>query len=324
MLVLRQRTLSPGMVRRIRHLRGVTRVEQFSLGPGQHRGPRGQRRRGRPRDVPQLHDPAGWRTFQPEWNRVAGGEMALRHAVPQAGLEEGLRAARCPLRRTRGARRCLLAAGAAGRRGRQRELGQDPRDGAGQRPADLDRARTRRPTSASRSSAWSATPPPSSDSTSRPVSASTRRPCRTSSSSAASADAVGSYSYTVLGGGRIAPQQALGDQPHLDRDHADHRVDDLQHPDVPPAARGARRDRRRRARRRRSTRASTAAATSRASSPARRRCRTTPSDWPSTSTSRRTNAEPSARSAARWWRSSRSGASPGAAPGTTPTRCTSS
>ena len=29
-LVLRQQTLSPGMVRRIRHLRGVTRVEQFS------------------------------------------------------------------------------------------------------------------------------------------------------------------------------------------------------------------------------------------------------------------------------------------------------
>jgi hypothetical protein len=76
-LVLRQQTLSPSMVRRIRHLPGVTQVEQFSwaqVSIEDHAV-----------NVAAV-DPATYRNFnpdavaqfQPEWNRVSGGEMALR------------------------------------------------------------------------------------------------------------------------------------------------------------------------------------------------------------------------------------------------------
>jgi hypothetical protein len=76
-LVLRQQTLSPAMVREIRHLPGVTEVEQFSwaqVSVEDHAI-----------NVAAV-DPATYRnfnvdrvaTFQAEWDRVAGGEMALR------------------------------------------------------------------------------------------------------------------------------------------------------------------------------------------------------------------------------------------------------
>ena len=87
-LVLRQQTLSPGMVRRIRHLRGVTRVEQFSWAQASIED--------HAVNVAAV-DPATYRnftigrvaTFQPEWNRVAGGEMALRQGFRKQVSKKG-------------------------------------------------------------------------------------------------------------------------------------------------------------------------------------------------------------------------------------------
>jgi hypothetical protein len=77
MLIFRQHPLSDGMIRRIRNVPGVTQVEQFSLAqvsiqdhainvaavdPATYRN----------------FNPGGAAQFQPEWNRIAGGEMALR------------------------------------------------------------------------------------------------------------------------------------------------------------------------------------------------------------------------------------------------------
>jgi hypothetical protein len=77
MLIFRQRPLSASMVRRIRAVGGVTRVERFSLAqvsiddhainvaavdPATFRN----------------YNPAQVAQFQQEWDRVAGGEMALR------------------------------------------------------------------------------------------------------------------------------------------------------------------------------------------------------------------------------------------------------
>ena len=86
--MLRQQTLSPGMVRRIRHLRGVTRVEQFSWAQASIED--------HAVNVAAV-DPATYRnftigrvaTFQPEWNRVAGGEMALRQGFSKQVSKKG-------------------------------------------------------------------------------------------------------------------------------------------------------------------------------------------------------------------------------------------
>ena len=75
-LVFRQRPLSPAMVNRIRQLDGVTRVESFSLAQVSVQD--------HAIDVAAV-DPATYRAFNPEriarfqqeWDRVAGGEMAL-------------------------------------------------------------------------------------------------------------------------------------------------------------------------------------------------------------------------------------------------------
>jgi hypothetical protein len=87
-LVLRQQTLSPSMVRRIRHLPGVTQVEQFSwaqvsiedhavnvaaVDPATYRN----------------FNPAAVAQFQPEWNRVSGGEMALRRGFSRQVSKAG-------------------------------------------------------------------------------------------------------------------------------------------------------------------------------------------------------------------------------------------
>jgi len=77
MLIFRQHPLSDGMVRRIRNVPGVTKVEQFSLAQVSIED--------HAINVAAV-DPASYRNFnpgaaaqfQPEWNRVAGGEMALR------------------------------------------------------------------------------------------------------------------------------------------------------------------------------------------------------------------------------------------------------
>ncbi len=88
MLIFRQRPLSDAMVRRIRQVAGVTRVERFSLAQV------------------SIHDhainvaavdPASYRNYNPdtaaqfqqEWDRIAGGEMSLRpqfrRQVPRDG-----------------------------------------------------------------------------------------------------------------------------------------------------------------------------------------------------------------------------------------------
>src|SRR6478609_1971142 len=88
MLIFRQRPLSDGMVRRIRHLDGVARVERLSLAqvsiddhainvaavdPATYRN----------------YNPDAAAQFQQEWERIAAGEMALRpqfrRQVPRDG-----------------------------------------------------------------------------------------------------------------------------------------------------------------------------------------------------------------------------------------------
>ena len=88
MLIFRQHPLSDGMVRRIRHIPGVTQVERFSLAqvsiqdhainvaavdPATYRN----------------FNPAAAAQFQPEWNRVAGGEMALRTSFRKQVAKNG-------------------------------------------------------------------------------------------------------------------------------------------------------------------------------------------------------------------------------------------
>ena len=87
-LVIRQRPLSDAMVRRIRHLKGVTQVEQFSwaqVSVEDHAI-----------NVAAV-DPASYRNFntsavaqfQPEWRRIAGGEMALRKSFGKQVSKSG-------------------------------------------------------------------------------------------------------------------------------------------------------------------------------------------------------------------------------------------
>lgn len=88
MLIFRQQPLSDAMVRRIRHVDGVTRVERFSLAQVSI-------------DDHAINvaavDPASYRNYNPdaaaqfqqEWDRIAGGEMSLRpqfrRQVPKDG-----------------------------------------------------------------------------------------------------------------------------------------------------------------------------------------------------------------------------------------------
>jgi hypothetical protein len=87
-LVVRQHTLPAEIVRRIRHLSGVTKVEQFSwaqVSVEDHA-----------LNVAAV-DPATYRNFnvgevaqfQPEWNRVAGGEVALRKSFSRQVSSKG-------------------------------------------------------------------------------------------------------------------------------------------------------------------------------------------------------------------------------------------
>ena len=87
-LVVRRQTVPASMVRRIRHLDGVTQVEQFSwaqVSVEDHAI-----------NVAAV-DPATYRNFntdavaqfQPEWNRVAGGEIALRKGFSRQVSKKG-------------------------------------------------------------------------------------------------------------------------------------------------------------------------------------------------------------------------------------------
>jgi hypothetical protein len=88
MLIFRQRPLSDAMVRRIRHIAGVTQVERFSLAQVSI-------------DDHAINvaavDAATYRNYNPEvalrqqeWNRIAGGEMSIRpqfrKQVPKNGF----------------------------------------------------------------------------------------------------------------------------------------------------------------------------------------------------------------------------------------------
>ena len=88
MLIFRQHPLSKQMVDRIRNVAGVTQIEQFSLAqvsiqdhainvaavdPATYRN----------------FNPAAAAQFQPEWDRVAGGEMALRQGFRKQVSRQG-------------------------------------------------------------------------------------------------------------------------------------------------------------------------------------------------------------------------------------------
>ncbi len=87
-LVFRQRSLSPSMVSRIRHLGGVTKVERFSLAQVSVQD--------HAINVAAV-DPATYRDFSPEriarfqqeWDRIAGGEMALSPRFRQQVERDG-------------------------------------------------------------------------------------------------------------------------------------------------------------------------------------------------------------------------------------------
>jgi D-alanyl-D-alanine carboxypeptidase len=87
-LVFRQHPLSVRMVRRIHQVAGVTRVEQFSLAQVSVQD--------HAINVAAV-DPASYRNFnparaaqfQPEWNRIAGGEVSLRPRFRQQVSKQG-------------------------------------------------------------------------------------------------------------------------------------------------------------------------------------------------------------------------------------------
>jgi hypothetical protein len=88
MLIFRQHPLSKRMVDRIRNVAGVTQVEQFSLAQVSIQD--------HAINVAAV-DPATYRNFNPaaaaqfqaEWNRVAGGEMALRQSFGRQVSRQG-------------------------------------------------------------------------------------------------------------------------------------------------------------------------------------------------------------------------------------------
>jgi hypothetical protein len=98
MLIFRRHPLSERMVKRIRHIQGVTEVERFSLAqvsiedhainvaavdPATYRNFNTDAVRGPGRPAVTVAQ------FQPEWNRIAGGEMALRPAFSKQVAKDG-------------------------------------------------------------------------------------------------------------------------------------------------------------------------------------------------------------------------------------------
>ena len=139
MLIFRQQPLSAAMVRRIRHVAGVTRVERFSLAQVSIQD--------HAINVAAV-DPATYRNYNPD--RASRSSSRSGTASPAARWRSARgSASRCrptatsawapaPTRR-RSTSACLRAADPAGRRDRQRELGEDPRHAPRQRAARLDR-----------------------------------------------------------------------------------------------------------------------------------------------------------------------------------------
>jgi hypothetical protein len=88
MLIFRRHPLSARMVRRIRHVQGVKKVELFSLAQVSIEN--------HAINVAAV-DPATYRNFNPirvarfqqEWNRIAGGEMAIRNTFHQQVSADG-------------------------------------------------------------------------------------------------------------------------------------------------------------------------------------------------------------------------------------------
>ncbi len=205
MLIFRQQPLSDRMVRRIRHVRGVTQVEQFSLAQVSIQD--------HAINVAAV-DPSTYRNFntdpvaqfQPEWNRIAGGEMALRKRFTRQVTRNG-----------------YVKLGAGARAPRVHVGAFSPQIPQVDAVVNQTWAKTlgMRLGNALLVSTGSSTP------------AAARRPIQrivghgvsvqrldvaarlgldphavqTAFLVGSPSDAVGSYSYTVLGGGRIAPQQ---------------------------------------------------------------------------------------------------------------------
>jgi hypothetical protein len=211
-LILRQQTISPSMVRHIRQLRGVTQVEQFSWAQVSIQD--------HAINVAAV-DPATYRNFntqavgqgstvaqfQPEWNRVADGEMALRQGFSKQVDRQG-----------------YVRLGASADAPRVHVGAYSPQIPQVDAVVNDSWVKTlgMRPGNALLVSTGARTPA----TLRKPIqgivgdSASVQRldvaarlgldphAVQTALLVGSAADAVGSYSYTVLGGGHIAPQQA--------------------------------------------------------------------------------------------------------------------
>jgi hypothetical protein len=88
MLIFRQHPLSDRMVRRIRHVQGVTRVERFSLAQVSIQDHAINVAAVNPATYRNFN-PDAVAQFQPEWNRVAAGEMALRSGFRKQVAKNG-------------------------------------------------------------------------------------------------------------------------------------------------------------------------------------------------------------------------------------------
>jgi hypothetical protein len=212
MLILRQQPISAQMVRRVRHVAGVTQVEQFSWAQVSIQD--------HAINVAAV-DPATYRNFntqavgqgstvaqfQPEWNRVADGEMALRQGFSKQVDRQG-----------------YVRLGASADAPRVHVGAYSPQIPQVDAVVNDSWVKTlgMRPGNALLVSTGARTPA----TLRKPIqgivgdSASVQRldvaarlgldphAVQTALLVGSAADAVGSYSYTVLGGGHIAPQQA--------------------------------------------------------------------------------------------------------------------
>ena len=241
MLVYSQSPLSPRMIARDPRAQGRGQRRVDGDGAGRHRGQGPQRRGRQARLVPPLHA-RGQR-------QAAGGlgpHRRRRARDPARAAQEGPgRQGRLPApgqRRHRPAdpRRGVRPADPAGRRGGEHLLDQDPRHEAGQCPDRLHRNHLPAVGASSRSRRSPATRRRCRSSARTSTSACSRR----RSWSAASRDAVGTFNYTVLGGGRIAPEASWVACAHRHRHGADPRQRHLQPcglpaADAPPCARSS-------------------------------------------------------------------------------------
>jgi D-alanyl-D-alanine carboxypeptidase len=212
MLILRQQPISPQMVRHIRHVPGVTDVEQFSwaqvsiqdhainvaaVDPATYRNFNTQA-------VGQFRTAA---QFQAEWNRVADGEMALREGFSKQVDRHGY----VRMGASAGAPRVHVGAYSP----------QIPQVDAVVNDSWV-KTLGMRPGNALLVSTGVRTPAALRKPIQRIVGGTTSvqrldvaarlgldpQAVQTALLVGSASDAVGSYSYTVLGGGRIAPQQA--------------------------------------------------------------------------------------------------------------------